>query len=153
MIKNTRQRVRNVYLIIQYFKYRGIVHEVGTELREEWEHAQQFPAVQPETSCLSDMRRTQNKSLAAQRSESRHTKFTNMLEELKARDIRQYEEIFTKFTVNEITQLNTSMGVQWREVAKQQIQSLNAERLKVERESTYLQNLQNLRHDCTVKHP
>lgn len=153
LIKNTRQLVRNVYLIIQYFKFRGIVKEVGTELHEEWEHAQDMPPIEPQTACFSDIRRAQTKSAAAQRAESRHVRFNNLLEELKRRDIRQYEEVFSKFSVGEITELNTSMGVQWREIAKQQIQGLNAERLKEEKECTYLDNLQKLRHDCTVKHP
>lgn len=152
-IKNTRQLVRNVYLIIQYFKYRGTVHEVGTELKEEWEHAQDMPPIAPQDSCLSDIRRAQRKSSASQRVESRHAKFSNLLEELKRREVKQFEEIFSKFSVRETTDLNTSIGVQWREIAKQQIQGLNAERLKEERKSTYLENLEKLKHDCTVKHP
>nr|CDS29136.2 hypothetical protein HmN_000219400 [Hymenolepis microstoma] len=152
MIKNTRQLVRNVYLIIQYFKYRGVVFEVGTELHEEWQQAQDMPPIQPHVTCDSELRRARTKSTIAERTESRHTKFTNLLDELKRSDIRQFEEIFSAFSVNEIW-INMDKKTTKVNRDSQQIQSLNAERLQSEKQNSYLQNLQMMKHDCTVKHP
>ncbi|VDO10617.1 unnamed protein product [Rodentolepis nana] len=104
------------------------------------------------TPCAPDIRRAQTKSLNVQRAETRQAKFNHFCNELISRDIRQFEDIFNKFSVKEIRQMNSLMGVQWREIAKQQILGLNTQRLKEEKENSYLQNLGNLKHECSVKH-
>ncbi|KAM3171139.1 hypothetical protein ACTXT7_017222 [Hymenolepis weldensis] len=73
-----------------------------------------------------------------------------LLEQLKERDIRSFDEIFKFFTVEEITDFNSTIGVQWREIAKQQLQSPNNKRLETELTNGYLENLKNLRHECQV---
>nr|CDS30831.1 non capsid protein NS 1 [Hymenolepis microstoma] len=128
LIKNTRILVRNVYLIIQCFKHR-----------------------EPNAPCTSDIRRAQTKSVFAQCAETRLAKFGNLLKELMKRDTRQFKDIFQKFSVQKIAKMNSSMGVQWREFAKQQILGLNSERLAAERQNTYLDNLQSLKHECFIK--
>ncbi|KAM3180319.1 hypothetical protein ACTXT7_016508, partial [Hymenolepis weldensis] len=45
--KATRQYVRNVFQLIQYFKHRGIVKKVGQELEEEWERSLCLPPLEP----------------------------------------------------------------------------------------------------------
>ncbi|VDO06319.1 unnamed protein product [Rodentolepis nana] len=45
------------------------------------------------------------------------------------------------------------MGLQWRELAKQFIVRSNNDRLEKEQKNTYLQNLQELSHNCKVKNP
>lgn len=149
--KATRQYVRNVFQIIQYFKHRGVVKKVGQELEEEWERSLCLPPLEPQSAYYSELKCAKTKSLVAQRAETRQAKFDSLLEELVRRDIRQFEDIFQKFSVQEITKMNSSMGVQWREIAKQQIQSLNAERLQLEQSSSYLENLRNLKHECATK--
>ncbi|VDO15942.1 unnamed protein product [Rodentolepis nana] len=56
------------------------------------------------------------------------------------------------FFVRETTFVNSSIGVQWGEVARQQIRALNNERLAKEKTNAYLRNLSKLQHYCHVKH-
>ncbi|VDO06315.1 unnamed protein product [Rodentolepis nana] len=135
---------RSYYTLI-YFKHRGTVVEVGSELHEEWLNAQDMPSIAPNSPCRSDTRRAQTKAAFAQRADSRQAKFDGLHAELMRRDIRQFDEILHKFFVKGITKLNSSMGVQWREIAKQQIQG--------GKENNYLQNLEKLEHECTAKNP
>lgn len=151
--KSTRQYVRDIYLLLQYFKYRGTVKEVGAEMRDEFEMAHDLQPIEPNHPCHSVLQRQKFRSQAAQRESSRKVKFDSLLSELKSRDVRQFEDIFRLFSVEEITNFNSSIGVQWREIAKQQIQSLNAERLEMEKQCNYLQNLKNLKHECRVANP
>nr|CDS33100.1 hypothetical protein HmN_000483500 [Hymenolepis microstoma] len=74
--KMPTKTVRNVYLLLRYFKSRGQVREAGYELREEWEMAQELTALEPNQSCRSDIRPSRTKSLVAQRSDDRKARNT-----------------------------------------------------------------------------
>nr|CUU97699.1 hypothetical transcript [Hymenolepis microstoma] len=151
-VKSTRQLVRNLNFLLQYLKGRGVVKEVGVEMRDEWETARDMPPVEQPMPCSSDMRRARIRAARNWKTEQKNQKYHNLLEELCIRQVRSFDEAFHKFSPDEITFLNSSIGIQWLQVAKQQIQALNNERLAKEMTNTYLQNLNELPHECHVKH-
>ncbi|VDO02512.1 unnamed protein product [Rodentolepis nana] len=150
-VKSTLQLVRNLNFLLRYFKARGEVKEVGLEMRDEWETARQMPPIEPPSSCSSDNRRARIQTSRELKGEHRMHKYFNLLEELRIRQVRTFDEVFHKFNVDEITLMNSSIGIQWGEVARQQIRALNNERLAKEKTNPYLQNLHELPHDCHVK--
>ncbi|VDO09806.1 unnamed protein product [Rodentolepis nana] len=79
-------------------------------------------------------------------------KFFNHLEELRIRHVRSLDEVFHKFNAYETTFMNSSIGVQLGEVARQQIRALNNERLAKGKTNTYLRNLRELQHFYHAKH-
>nr|CDS26524.1 hypothetical protein HmN_000677500 [Hymenolepis microstoma] len=71
--------------------------------------------------------------------EQRHM-YLNLLEELRSREVRSFDEAFQKFTPEEITAFNAYMGIQWCDVAKDMIRALNCEREAKERANTHLRD-------------
>uniref|UniRef100_A0A0R3TVC2 ABC transporter ATP-binding protein n=1 Tax=Rodentolepis nana TaxID=102285 RepID=A0A0R3TVC2_RODNA len=68
------------------------------------------------------------------------------LEELRIRNVRTLDEVSYKFNAYGTIFMNSSIGVQWGEVARQQIRALNNERLAKEKTNAYLRNLSELQH-------
>lgn len=73
---------------------------------------------------FSIQKRLQVKSLTANSEQTRMQKFPNLLKEIKCRGVTQFEDMFRRFTVEEVTAFNSKISVQWREVAKQRTEVL-----------------------------
>lgn len=93
-------------------------------------------------------RHTNAKAAINNKIDNRVNKYEGLYEELKRRGVRDYDDIYTIFTVHEIMNFNGSIGLQCREIAKQAIQAISREDLLLKQIRTYLENLQEKRHDC-----
>ncbi|VDL58086.1 unnamed protein product [Hymenolepis diminuta] len=112
------------------------------------EHAQNVPALDTADQCYGIQLRTLTKAALNDKTENQVKKYESLYEELKRRGVSDYDDIYPIFTVHEIMQFKASIGFQWREIAKQAIQAINREDLLLEETPTYLQNLQEKRHEC-----
>nr|CDS28210.1 hypothetical protein HmN_000802600 [Hymenolepis microstoma] len=55
--KSTRQYARDIYLLLQYFKFHVTLKQVSEEMMEEMETARDLMPVEPTLPCLSAIRR------------------------------------------------------------------------------------------------
>lgn len=116
VIRNTRQLVTNITLLLWYFKYRGEMHKVAFELSDEWETVMHMYPLEPKEGCFNQDRGSQRKSITISRGHKLTEKLLNLLEELKRRDVLQFDDIYRKFTVEESTAFTSQIGAQWREI-------------------------------------
>ncbi|KAM3180155.1 hypothetical protein ACTXT7_016859 [Hymenolepis weldensis] len=139
--KLTKILVNNPVKIIRYFKYRNIPVIIGNDLRDVWEVAKYMPPLTTDEQCYGIQIRQQTKAAIDNRVANRTNRYKVLHEELRRRSVRDFEDIYTIFTVDEILQFNASIGLQWREIAKQAISCINRQELLEERTRTYLGNL------------
>ncbi|VDL58456.1 unnamed protein product [Hymenolepis diminuta] len=146
--KMTKIIVNNPVKMIQYFKFRNTPVIIGAELRDIFEIARSMPPLETAEQCYGIQLRTQTKAALNNKVDNRVSKYESLYEELKRRGVRDFDDMYTIFTVHEIMHFNANIGLQWREIAKQAIQAINREDLLLEQTRTYLENLQEKRHDC-----
>ncbi|VDL58314.1 unnamed protein product [Hymenolepis diminuta] len=116
--KLTKILVNNPVKIIRYFKFHNEPIIIGNDLRDIWGITDHFPALESAYQCCGIQLRTQTKIALNNRISNRTNKYKTLHEELLRRGVRDFKDIFTIFTVDEIMQFNASIGLQWREITK-----------------------------------
>lgn len=151
--KLTKILVRNAMKIVQYFKFRNQPILIGNDLGDIWETPRTMPPLESAEQCFGIQMRTQTKVGINGKIDNRVTKYNMLQEELQRRGIRDFDEIYTVFTVPKIMRFNASIGLQWREIAKQAVCAINRQGLLEEQTRTYLENLKEKKHDCYATSP
>ncbi|KAM3183334.1 hypothetical protein ACTXT7_010564 [Hymenolepis weldensis] len=117
------------------------------------------PRQSPKAVCQVEIKDSERRSEEVQSSSSRlvisgpntpeglDDRYNVLHEELVRRSFKGFDEIYTVFTTQKINICNATLGLQWREVAKQQINAINLLNILEERSRSYLENLWGKKYD------
>lgn len=119
--KMTKQEVKYLAKLIQYMKFRGPIMQVGFDFIAEVDLCQDLPALPGFMGCKSEERRAMTKSLLDDKQTNSIQKFDILRQEFQERNCHTHDEIFDKFTTEEMARFNAVLGIRWKEVAKQQL--------------------------------
>ena len=112
-----------------------------------------MPALESADQCYGIQLRTQSKAAINSKNDNRISKYKNLYQQLKRRGVTDFGRIYRHFSADEIMYFNATIGLQWREIAKQAISAINEEELQLEESRSFLENLKEKKHDCYATSP
>lgn len=125
---------------------------VGLEMEDMYKLAQDMPMLTSNTTCdISEGRRQKNEERTQLKISNRKSNYEDLRSEIWCRKIIKPKDIYDKFTPTEAVELDVLIGIQWKDIAKQYINSYNRVLVRLEKETPYLQNIQRLEQECKVK--
>ncbi|KAH9278566.1 hypothetical protein ECG_09197 [Echinococcus granulosus] len=148
----SNQTVTDPIRALQCTKGRGVVILVGLEMEDMYKLAQDMPMLTSNTTCdISEGRRQKNEERTQLKISNRKSNYEDLRSEIWCRKIIKPKDIYDKFTPTEAVELDVLIGIQWKDIAKQYINSYNRVLVRLEKETPYLQNIQRLEQECKVK--